>query len=290
MRIASLVEVVRGRLLNSPSIGAIEGFSFSPETTRRGDCYFHDDGDETALYAALTNGAFAAVFNRPTRLADRETALIAVDDMNRALAGLARYLLIEQNTVVFSASPIEAEIAGAIVSDRRLLVDPDFKETIRVLSRRSAPLLLCSKSSSLFETAINSEPLRAEPIEVVKETLLETTIVYRGGRLTLALPSLFLSELSAAIAFAKRFGLRTRFNVPIALSRFNIYAIANGERLLIFDRAADEEEREALAFIRRVAPWAKIYAPKEVFDPKARFTCAYLNGFKPADVFAALPR
>jgi hypothetical protein len=325
MKIASLVEVVRGRLLNSPSVGEVGGFSFSPETTKRGDCYFHEGGDAD-LSAALANGAFAAVCSRATQLRDGEIAWIAVEDMNRALAGLARYLLVERNIAVFSAPAIAAKIARAVIADKRLIVAPSFKEAIGALSRYDEPIFLCPDSSELLETAINIEPIsgfapvaiappsfasvapavnlfaspvqaesqNAAPLEtaikIVRETLMETTIVYRDRRFVLALPSLFAPELFAVIAFAERFGLQIRLDRVIALDRFNIYAIANGERALIFDRANAKEEPEAIAFIRRVAPWAKLYIPKGGFDPSAAFTCAYLNGFEPAEVFAALPK
>ena len=295
MRISSLVEVIRGRLLNNPSIDAIGGFSFSAQTTKRGECYFHN-GDETALNAAVANGAFAVVFEQATQLRDCEIAWIAIDDMNRSLSALSRYLLIDRNAPVFRASKACAAIAKSVILDKRVSVDPSCKEAIALLSRKEdfAPLFISQDGGALIEAAINIETLASEdenaPIAIVRETILQTEILYEGERFTLAMPSLFIPELSKAIAFARRFGAAIKLDRRIEIDRFRAYPISNGERLLVFDRANDEEAREAIAFIRRVAPWAKIYAPKERFDPKAAFTCAYLNGFDMREVFSNLPR
>ncbi|MDR2152873.1 MAG: hypothetical protein LBO72_08630 [Helicobacteraceae bacterium] len=295
MKIASLVEVARGRLLNAPSIEAIGGFSFSPQTTRRGDCYFHS-GDESALNAAIANGAFAAVFERSLQPKDGEIAWIAVDDMNRSLSSLARYLLIERNIPVFRATKTSAAIAKSVIADKRVAVDPSCKDAIALLSRKDAfaPLFICGEQTDLIEAAIHIEPFSANgeapPIAIARETILRTDILYEGRRFALALPSLFLPELRDSIAFARRFSATLRFDRLAELDRFRVFPISNGERALIFDRANDDEAKEAIAFIRRVAPWAKIYVPSGDFDPRAAFTCAYLNGFDTWKVFDALPK
>jgi hypothetical protein len=289
MRIASLVEVTRGRLLNEPSVGAIDGFSFSSKTTKRGDCYFHY-GDDASLGEAIANGAYAIVFSQNVQLRDSEIAWIVIDDTRRALASLARYLLIERNITVFSASKIAVEIARALIVDKRLSAEPKYEEAIAALSQPKPPTLLCSKTGDLIEAAINVEPLEAPPIEIVKESLFETTIVYKDRRISVAMPSLFLSEFASAIALADRFGLQTRFDRFAPINRFNVYSIANGEKLLIFDRADEAEAQDAIAFVRRVAPWAKLYIPQKKFDPSIDFTHAYLNGFEVAAAFDSMPK
>ncbi|MDR1911108.1 MAG: hypothetical protein LBQ52_02010 [Helicobacteraceae bacterium] len=295
MTIASLAEATRGRLLNDPSISQIEGFSFSPKTTRRGDCYFHN-GDENAINAAIANGAFAIVFAHNVQLGDSEIAWIAVDDMNRALLSIARYLLIERNIAVFRASKISAAIAKSVIADKRLIVNPACQEAIEELNRDKefSPLFVCQENVELLEAAIAIEPFALEnappQIEVVEETILKTTILYENQLISLALPSLFLTELSATIGFAQRFGLQTRFDRALELERFKIDSIAQGERLLIYDRANEKEANEAIAFIRRVAPWAKLYIPNDRLDFPQNFTVAYLNGFSPDDLKKAAPQ
>lgn len=290
MRLASLAEVVRGRLLNSPSVTEVDRFVFDAAKVRRGDCYLHLNGDEPALQTALKAGAYAVLFTGECAITDEEIGWIHLKSVDRALLGLLRFLIVEKEAVVYAADSVSLALARSYIRDPQLWVASDARSAIERLQQSGPPpALLFDASSVLIEAAVSTLSLPAEPLKAIKEGIWETALESDNGPLKLAVASLFMPQLSGVVALAKNRALNLNLHHnPVLIGRFEPAPL--GDRVLIFDRATPEEQNEALAFLKRIAPWAKVFTPNPqplgdlaAMLNKTPFQYAYLVGFdKPA--------
>ena len=95
MRISSLIDLVNGELLNSPSISFIYSFKTDPTKVKEGDLFIAKDINSIAL--AVQNGAFAIIIDEIHPIIDNEIAWIKVNDTNLVLIQLIRFKLANYN-------------------------------------------------------------------------------------------------------------------------------------------------------------------------------------------------
>ena len=286
MRLASLAEVVRGRLLNSPSVSFVNRFVFEAGRVRQGDCFIALDEDANALQAALKNGAYAVIFAGEAALRDTEIGWIRVKSFDRALLGLLRFLLVQKEPPVFYTDAVGVALAKAYIRDGAFFASDNLKTAIERLQQPGpAPAFLLDRASALMEAAPEAAPLNQAPLPLLRERLFETWLQGENGPVKLPVSSLFAPQLSQVAALARDRRLALVWHThPVALPRFEPIAMPRGDRLLIFDRAESDEAEAALAFLKQMAPWAKIWVPGQS-DPKALadaliaqpFQYAYLN-------------
>ncbi|MGM0518211.1 MAG: peptidoglycan synthetase [Campylobacterota bacterium] len=91
MRISSLIDIVNGELLNSPSISFIYSFKTDCKKVKEGDLFIAKEIDSISL--AVQNGAFAVIIDENHPIIDNEIAWIKVEDINLALIQLIRFKL-----------------------------------------------------------------------------------------------------------------------------------------------------------------------------------------------------
>lgn len=293
MRLASLAEVVRGRLLNLPSVAEVDRFVFDAAKVRRGDCYLHFNGDETALQTALKAGAYAVLFTGECPVDDPEIGWVRVKSVDRALLGLLRFLFVEKNAVVYAADSVCGAIARSFIRDPQLFIPADAPSAIERLQHNGpAPVVLLDAASAFIEAAPDALAPAQAPLTVVREGLFETRLQREGQPLTLGVSSLFLPQLAQMIFLADRHHLKLHWHPHFATpGRFEPAALGRGGKTLIFDCAPEETAAAAQSFIKRLAPWARVYAP---VSPDARalfstpFQYAYLNHCDQEALLAAL--
>ncbi|GHV01334.1 hypothetical protein AGMMS49521_1340 [Campylobacterota bacterium] len=299
MRIVSLVEVVRGRLLNAAQVEAVGSVAFAGAKVKRGDCYFHLSGNEAELELALRSGAFAVVFCGGCQIRDVEVAWIQVESFDRALAGVLRYRLIEQKAKVYQATPETVSIAASLITDTRLIATQTIETAITRLGVAGAadPILLCEEGGQIAVATAAKEPIVPAEITVRKAGIFETTIAHKDREITIALSSLFANDLARAIGLSRSESLELNLSRSISIARFAAYPIRSGASVLIFDSADDREAEIAAQFIRKTAPWAKTIAPPQMpiselirIIKTNPFQYAYLRGFSKDETIAALAR
>ncbi len=93
MKISALVDIVEGKLLNSPAISFITQIHTSIKKVNDGDAFFtHNNTD---IKQAIEQGAFCIISDFKPNIADNEIAWIQVDDIFKAIANVLRYKLLE---------------------------------------------------------------------------------------------------------------------------------------------------------------------------------------------------
>jgi hypothetical protein len=92
MQISALVDIVEGRLINTPAISFITQIHTDIKKVNEGDGFFANNQSEITL--ALQKGAFAIIYEKEQPITDKEIAWIKVDDLKKSIANILRYKLI----------------------------------------------------------------------------------------------------------------------------------------------------------------------------------------------------
>ena len=91
MKISSIVDIVDGELLNSPSISFINNISSDANKVKTSDMFIAKNIED--LKIALQNGAYAVIFEKDFEVIDNEIAFIKVKNLELALLKIVRYKL-----------------------------------------------------------------------------------------------------------------------------------------------------------------------------------------------------
>ncbi|MGJ0317990.1 peptidoglycan synthetase [Aliarcobacter cryaerophilus] len=91
MKISSIVDIVDGELLNSPSISFINNISSDANKVKTSDMFIAKNIED--LKIALQNGAYAVIFEKDFEVIDNEIAFIKVKNLELALLKVVRYKL-----------------------------------------------------------------------------------------------------------------------------------------------------------------------------------------------------
>lgn len=108
MQISSLIDIIGGRLLNSPSISFIYSFKTDPTKVKEGDVFIAKDLDD--VENAVKNGAFAIIIENFYPIIDNEIAWIKVDSIEKSLIHLIRYKLAHFNLEAYYCDKISYDL------------------------------------------------------------------------------------------------------------------------------------------------------------------------------------
>ena len=91
MKISSIVDIVDGKLLSSPSISFINSIKSDARKVRISDLFIARNIEDLKL--AISNGAYATIFEENFEVIDNEVAFIKVENLELAIIKLIRYKL-----------------------------------------------------------------------------------------------------------------------------------------------------------------------------------------------------
>lgn len=99
MQITSILDIVDGKLLNSPSISFIYTIKTNPNKIKESDLFVVQNKEDIPL--AIENGAFALIVDENIEISDNEIAWIKVNNIQEAIKKLIRYLLSNKRLTAF---------------------------------------------------------------------------------------------------------------------------------------------------------------------------------------------
>ena len=307
IRLASLSELVRGRLLNHPAVSGVERFVFEAARIRRGDCFIDTQGCPHRVGQAVKGGAYAVIsaVSHPCR--DQEVGWIEVASMERALSGLSRYLILERSVNLYSADRVVCALVDALMAGSGLLVEPSHQQLIVTLQREGpTPAVLLAHGHPHAQGASVSSA--HYPLTILKEGLFETILDGGGRPVRLLLSSLFTPQLMQAVGLLESLGLRWRYPPsgllgcagrfePLFLdARLRPVGFGCTARAAICDHGVPSVEiGSILNKMKQLAPWAHILHSDErdlkrlvsVLE-REPFHYAYLSGVEHEQLAACL--
>lgn len=302
MRLAALLDLTGGRLVNQPSVAFFERIVLDPEKVRRGDLFLLRNGPEEA-HEAVKNGAYGVLSDLPDlEPSDPEAAWIRVPDLEEALVRLLRYTLLERKNPLFRCSRTDGLVAASllrwevtVLSSRSL-----FDQAARYFLEEESLPVLCADPALWESVAPEASPLpEGKTLSLLSHTLFTMKLLVRDESREVAWPPLFLPSLERVVGFAQERGLAWRIPARNATGRFRPLFVngkleevpfGKGDRVVLLDPLADEEERrEAVEYLERNGSWGRVAVipVEEAGTLEAaverlkgeRFRFAYLPGF-----------
>ncbi len=267
MKVNQTTEILCGELINSPAIGAFEGFATKLEDVKRGVLFFASNPNE--IDSALRLGAFGIVFDNFVQMADGEIAWIRVPSIREAIIRLLRYQLLAQKIEVYYLNEIQYAIAHNIINTKDvLLFDLDFVELLDYIEKTHSRKIIIKNPQLLdFLLEYTSCPIpETLPFEVASEyPIFESRFRYKLHSYQIPLPSIFLPELGSVLNLCVEAKIDFSFYgfepieslLPISIAKdARILPFGRSNRVLIPTNHQDIFLRYA-SFLQEKAKWGK---------------------------------
>lgn len=269
MRLENFLALTHATLVNEPCVNTFENITFEAKKIKRGDLFFAYDEKDIDL--AVLNGAYGVVFDKPTQISDSEIAWMKVDNIDDALTRLLRFKMIEKEVVAYECNEIILKLSLQVITQTGFLtLNGDIKSVFKSLwsIEERTTILFCPAliDRNIFATVKTIPTAIYEPIEVMEQTLFETSFIYDNVFYERQLISPFfmpfLEELlylykSLKISYRlRKFTPIGHFEAVFTNKNFEPKDFGTSDRVLIFEKNSDMINKE-IKFLQKNANWAK---------------------------------
>jgi ferrochelatase len=289
MRLENFLALTHANLINEPCVNSFENTVFNAHKVKRGDLFFAYDAKEIEL--AVLNGAYGIVFDKPTQISDSEIAWMKVNDIDEALKRLLRFKMIEKEVVAYECNEIILKLALQVITQTSfIVVHGDIRSVFKSLweVEDKTTVLFCPtlNSKDIFTDVKTLSKTAIEPIEIMEQTLFETSFIYDNIFYERQLISPFfipyLAELlhlykSLKIEFRlRKFTPIEHFEAVFTNKSFEIKEFGTSDKVLIFEQNTSLVDSE-ITFLHSRASWAKIICivPSSTETPKDKNIFSY---------------
>lgn len=270
MRLENFLALTHGKLVNEPCVNSFENTVFEASKVKRGDLFFAYDAQDIEL--AVLNGAYGIVFDKPTQISDSEIAWIKVSNIDEAVKRLLRFKMIEKEVVAYECNEIILKLALQVITQTSfVVVHGDIRTVFNSLweIEDRTTVLFCPtlNSKDMFTNVKTLSKIAIEPIEIMEQTLFETSFIYDNIFYERQLISPFfipyLAELlhlfkSLKIDFRlRKFTPIEHFEAVFTNKNFEIKDFGTSDKVLIFEQNTSLVDSE-ITFLHSRASWAKI--------------------------------
>ncbi len=186
MKISSIVDIIDGSLLNSPSISFIYSIKTNVRKIKEGDLFIAKNSDDIEL--AIKNGAFAIIIEKNLPIIDNEIAWIKVEDINLAVIKLVRFKLAVKNIKAYyceNSTYALLKIFSNYFEKNVKLIPYKLENIFKYLDDIDDGFTLISSNKNILEkiypTFIDFEKeIKKENISnLIEHSLFETTFSYK---------------------------------------------------------------------------------------------------------------
>ncbi|WP_415395735.1 hypothetical protein [Sulfurimonas sp. CS5] len=270
MRLENFLALTHAKLVNEPCVNNFENTVFEANKVKRGDIFFAYNVQDIEL--AVLNGAYGIVFDKPTQILDEEIAWIEVNSIDEALKRLLRFKMIEKEIVAYECNEIILKLALQVIAQTTfVVVYGDIKSVFKSLweVENGTTILFCPtlNSKDMFTNVKTLSKIAIEPIEIMEQTLFETSFIYDNIFYERQLISPFfipyLADLlhllkSLKIDFRlRKFTPIEHFEAVFTNKNFEIKDFGTSDKVLIFEKNTSLVDSE-ITFLHSRASWAKI--------------------------------
>jgi hypothetical protein len=271
MRLENFLALTHGKLENEPCVNSFENTIFEAHRVKRGDIFFAYDEEDIDL--AVSNGAYGIVFDKLVQVSDEEIAWIKVNDIDEAVKRLLRFKMIEKEVVAYECNEIILKLALQVITQTSFVVVHGdirtvFKSLWEVDDRTTILFCPTLNSKDMFTNVKTLSKISIETIEIMEQTLFETSFIYDNIFYERQLISpFFIPYLAELLHLFKslKIGFRLRKFTPIehfeavfTNKNFEIKDFGTSDKVLIFEPTTSLVDSE-ITFLHSRASWAKIF-------------------------------
>ncbi len=270
MQISSILDIVDGSLLNSPSISFIYSIKTNALKVKEGDLFIAKNINEIDL--AIRNGAFAIIFDTNVPIIDNEIAWIKVKNIDISIIKLIRFKLAIKN--------IEAFYCNKIIYDLLKIYSTHFSKNVRLVPNKlentfrfideiedNDILISCNKNilDNIYPKNKDFDHINKlnEIDNLIEHSLFETSFSYENVYFSrLKISSLYIRDFLKVFNFFKQnldlTKLKSFYNFkPLFLDRnLNLVEFGKSDKFIICQNNEDLYENE-ISYMKKQYKYAK---------------------------------
>ena len=270
MQISSILDIVDGSLLNSPSISFIYSIKTNALKVKEGDLFIAKNINEIDL--AIRNGAFAIIFDTNVPIIDNEIAWIKVKNIDISIIKLIRFKLAIKN--------IEAFYCNKIIYDLLKIYSTHFSKNVRLVPNKlentfrfideiedNDILISCNKNilDNIYPKNKDFDHINKlnEIDNLIEHSLFETSFSYENVYFSrLKISSLYITDFLKVFNFFKQnldlTKLKSFYNFkPLFLDRnLNLVEFGKSDKFIICQNNEDLYENE-ISYMKKQYKYAK---------------------------------
>ena len=322
MQISSILDIIDGSLLNSPSISFIYSIKTNAYKVKEGDLFIAKNISDIEI--AIKNGAFAIIFDTNVPITDNEIAWIKVKDLETSVIKLIRFKLAVKN--------LEAYYCNKTTYDLLKIYSTNFSRNIKFISNKLENIfkyideleddnILISYDKTILDNIYPKNKnfdniYKLNSIDnLIEHSLFETSFSYNDIYFSrLKISSLYIKDFLKVFNFFEEnldlSKLKSFFNFkPLFLDRnLNHVEFGKSDKFIVCQDNKDLYEKEIL-YIKKQYKYAKtIFITSEYIEclhkdeqilinsieqlkpvlRKSKFNGIYITGFNHKEVYEYL--
>lgn len=267
MKLATVVDICGGQLLNAPGINYVTNIRTNPARVKREDLFIATNNDE--IKDAVARGAFCVIFSGECEILDQDVAFVKVGSVAFAILAFFRYLFASKNFPAFLVSKYEYEIAKSIAKSKDLAFVDTGNLTLILEDLELMPAKMFVFYEDLLGQNIffNAQKIPPASFAPTKVSLFQTAFLLQETYHSAEIFRLFSQDLLNVVSFFAAQGVE--FNVKnIRLTSFEVIRLdrlnnisKDGQKTLIF---CEMDLSEKIAGALRHARVCKGATPSDV--------------------------
>ncbi len=210
MQISSIVDIVEGELVNSPSISFIYNIKTKVNKIQEGDLFISNNKDE--IKEALNKGAFGIIFDCEIDILDNEIAWIKVDDVNSSLTKLIRFKLSTFELNAYHCNDFTFELLALFTKNGEhniKLISNNLEDDIGILEDiENYKTIICSNEkilNNIYPKNFAFNNIKYDIKNLIEHSLFETTFSYEDSYFPrVKLSSLYINDFLNVYIFLNK--------------------------------------------------------------------------------------
>jgi len=200
VQITSILDIIDGKLLNSPSISFVYFFKTNVSKVKEGDLFIAYNLDDIQI--AIEKGAFAIISENFYPITDNEIAWIKVDNLNISLIKLIRYKLALFNLNAFYCKDISYELLNTLssLSSKNIKFVPSkLRNLVSCIDHIDEQTSIISSDSKILNKIYpNNSDFEKENFVIsnlVEHSMFEVSFTYEDSYFQrIKIPSIYIEE------------------------------------------------------------------------------------------------
>jgi ferrochelatase len=269
MHIENLLNIIDGKIVNSPKVEKIESATIYQSKVEMGDLFFACD--KADIEKSVENGAYAVVFEGETpQITDSEIAYISVSSIKEATIKFLRYVLVQKKGQIFHFEDIEKSFLKQIAHRKNsiyTILSDNWQKSFETILNSNFDIFITTSQEDAKTLSPNYKTLKSLASGyIISDSLLKTTFkvdkyIYQN----IDIAPFFVDNLRKVVKFCanneidydlNRVKYTNEFR-PIYIDK-DINALPKGgsEKVLIFVNSTKVID-QAIAYLKLEGRWIK---------------------------------